>query len=454
MTNFSYVCFTKDDDYIDLLNILIESIEYYSEYPLYIYLVDYPMESISRIKFKDNSKVKLIKFSKNLNCKHMYNYKAHILTDFIINEYSEYACYLDIDSVITPNCDLVFEKIDLVSGNVPISCIHPDNIGCDIGSQGDYIMASVLESYGVQKCSPFVHNDLILFSRNNLKFMYKWSKMCIESNRICIWDEYIYNVLLWMNRVPSNHYLDRLDFHIQFFNTHPETRDKTYIYHGLKNINELRRIFENMKDYYTYHPLTVYESPFQKIRLGKDNDGGYIIGDISEYDSFLSCGIGNDYSFENDFVEKYKIPCCMFDNTIEKLVIPNSDNIFCHEECSHYTHIQKNISDKETDTTTNLKNYFSVFNNIFLKMDIEGDEELFFNVVDESDLLKIKQLVIEIHDCKSKIPTILSKTHYLIHIHGNNYGGIPIIDGVPIPNVFELTYIRKDCFTKRPMKEN
>jgi hypothetical protein len=130
----------------------------------------------------------------------------------------------------------------------------------------------------------------------------------------------------------------------------------------------------------------------------------------------------------------------MFDNTINK--IKESSLMLCH--------IQKNISDMNTNTTTNLKEYFSTYNNIFMKMDIEGSEEILFKVLSEDDLLKIKQLVIEIHDCESKIPSILSKTHYLIHVHGNNYGGVPIIDGTPIPNVFELTYLRKDCFNKKP----
>jgi hypothetical protein len=45
--------------------------------------------------------------------------------------------------------------------------------------------------------------------------------------------------------------------------------------------------------------LTVYTSPYNKIRLGKDNDGGYIICDIPNvnYDISLSGGIDKDISF-------------------------------------------------------------------------------------------------------------------------------------------------------------
>lgn len=40
--------------------------------------------------------------------------------------------------------------------------------------------------------------------------------------------------------------------------------------------------------------LRVYQSPYPKIRLGNNNDGGYIICDLSaNYDVCLSGGIGN-----------------------------------------------------------------------------------------------------------------------------------------------------------------
>ena len=55
--------------------------------------------------------------------------------------------------------------------------------------------------------------------------------------------------------------------------------------------------------------LTVYQSPYSKIRLGKDYDGGYIIADIPDikYQLILAGGINNDISFEQDFLKKYDI---------------------------------------------------------------------------------------------------------------------------------------------------
>ena len=71
--------------------------------------------------------------------------------------------------------------------------------------------------------------------------------------------------------------------------------------------------------------LTVYQSPVPKIRLGKDNDGGYILADITYPPNtiLVSAGIGNDSSFEEAFIAKYSQNCFAFDGTISNLSKPN-----------------------------------------------------------------------------------------------------------------------------------
>ena len=58
--------------------------------------------------------------------------------------------------------------------------------------------------------------------------------------------------------------------------------------------------------------LTVYASPFPKMRLGKDNYGGYVVTDIPDinYSLLLSGGIGDDISFEEGFIAKYPNVLC------------------------------------------------------------------------------------------------------------------------------------------------
>jgi len=182
-----------------------------------------------------------------------------------------------------------------------------------------------------------------------------------------------------------------------------------------KNINESYNNLNNL------HNLTVYNSPFKKIRLGKENDGGYLIADIPDikYDLLLSGGVNDDSSFEEMFLDKYKnIECYAFDGTIIKS--PSTHPKF--------NFIKKNIGPNENATTTNLHEFLNSYKNIFLKMDIEGHEIEWLESVSEKQLNNISQIAIEFHNpYSSKEDNIfnkLNKTHYLIHAHGNNNSGV------------------------------
>ena len=54
------------------------------------------------------------------------------------------------------------------------------------------------------------------------------------------------------------------------------------------------------------------------IRLGRDNDGGYLISkkDIQHSDLLISLGISSDWSYEDDFLKYKKVPILSFDGTI------------------------------------------------------------------------------------------------------------------------------------------
>tara|TARA_R100000655_G_scaffold90935_1_gene131587 strand:+ start:288 stop:923 length:636 start_codon:yes stop_codon:yes gene_type:complete len=170
---------------------------------------------------------------------------------------------------------------------------------------------------------------------------------------------------------------------------------------------------------------------YNKIRMGKDNDGGYVIYDGLDYDIIIGCGISNDISFEDMFIDKYKCDSIVFDGTINKL--PKSK--FNHKWNKH------NVYQGTLDLL--LKEY----EKIFLKMDIEGSEWDFFKNV---NLENVSQMVIEFHS-GFKYPNIdinilkkIEETHYLIHIHPNNYRKKQYkIDDKLIHSVWEATYINK-----------
>lgn len=203
-----------------------------------------------------------------------------------------------------------------------------------------------------------------------------------------------------------------------------------------------------------YNHFIVYHHN-SKIRLGNNiGDGGYIIGllENNNYDFYISAGVNDEESFSRDFINKFnfnKHNCQAFDGTIENYPIHYTNKI---------TFIKKNIGKYNTSTTTNLHNILDNYNNIFIKMDIEGHEYDWISTLNKSQLNNIKQLVLEVHGVyddswdmplKNKINCFnkLNETHYLIHVHGNNHGGI---NDYNIPETLELTYIRKNTIPYLP----
>jgi hypothetical protein len=190
----------------------------------------------------------------------------------------------------------------------------------------------------------------------------------------------------------------------------------------------------------------------KKYRCGINRDGGYILGELEgNYDCYISGGVSTEESFSRDFINKYNIlkeNSFAFDGSVDDYPYHYTDKI---------QFIKKYINNINDDNNTNLSFLIEKYNNIFLKMDIEGGEYPWLLQIDENSLNKFKQIVIEFHgitndgwhfsyDDKVKCLEKLSKTHYIIHAHGNNHS--PIINN--IPDVIELTYINKNYFNSVP----
>ena len=188
--------------------------------------------------------------------------------------------------------------------------------------------------------------------------------------------------------------------------------------------------------------LQVFEFD-RKIRLGSNNDGGYVIAELDniDYDCYISAGVSDNESFSKDFINKYnmnKNNSFAFDETINDYPSNYTDKI---------SFIKKNINDEN----------LSKYNNIFLKMDIKGGEYAWLLQIEENQLNKFRQIVIELYgitndewncDYNDKIKCLekLSKTHYIVHAHGNNYA--PVLNN--IPDVIQLTYVNKNYFKTIP----
>ena len=121
------------------------------------------------------------------------------------------------------------------------------------------------------------------------------------------------------------------------------------------------------------------------------------------------------------------------------------------------SYIKKHLGSINNYNTTDLTFLLKKYKNIFLKIDIEGNEYEWLLFIDSNLLNNIKQMVIEFHHINSdthctytqKMECIkkINKTHYLIHAHGNNFDTVTN----NIPNIIELTFINKQIFEEPPI---
>ena len=211
------------------------------------------------------------------------------------------------------------------------------------------------------------------------------------------------------------------------------------------------------------------QSLFNLVRLGKDNDGGYLIckNSLENSSCLISFGIKDDYSFEEDFKNINNSKIFAFDpsvtyKTFFKKIITSLINLnlkFFYSNILNYLNFKKFFNNKENYFFKKkigkggniIYPYISIDdvvklakkeNNsqIFFKVDIEGSE---YSILD--DLIKysniISGLAIEFHQCDLHMERIVKFIKNfnltLVHIHPNNWEENGIND---IPSVLELTF--------------
>lgn len=193
------------------------------------------------------------------------------------------------------------------------------------------------------------------------------------------------------------------------------------------------------------------------IRLGKNNDGGYVVPEIAlkQADVLMGYGIADDISFEEQFSDRYNKKSYGFDcGGNVNINIKNKLLSFIPECISTDNFLMNTVSSKRISSFSNqLKDLKLDGKKIFIKMDVEGAEYYCFN-----DILKhvnnITGIVIEIHlfseDYVKKAVNLLSmlnKHFFLMHVHGNNV----LADSAfvtenskgKLTKALELTYINK-----------
>jgi FkbM family methyltransferase len=203
-------------------------------------------------------------------------------------------------------------------------------------------------------------------------------------------------------------------------------------------------------------PLDVADGTFG--RLGRDHDGGYVmVIDKLTGGVAYSLGISDDVSWDRSMADRgYDV--YQYDHTIDDLPDYNEKFHFHRVGISGYG--RDDATFQSLDTVLRSNNHVGR-DDLVLKIDIEGAEWDVFSSILDTTLLSFRQIVVEFHwfgragddEFFAKAYAALSRlrTHFdPVHVHANNHYGFQIVGGVAVPDLLEVTYIRKGIYQTKP----
>lgn len=188
---------------------------------------------------------------------------------------------------------------------------------------------------------------------------------------------------------------------------------------------------------------------YRKVRLGNpDGDGGYVMVDAFEgIAAALSIGIGGDASWDLDVAGR-GIEVYQYDHTI------------CAPPLPHHRFHFRPVALAETSapdgSALSLDDMVAAIpggGDVIAKIDVEGAEWPAFSSVSGRTVDRLAQIVIELHepiasDSTSSLRRLamlerIGETHAVVHLHANNYAPVQSRDGIRIPDVLEVTWMRR-----------
>ena len=216
------------------------------------------------------------------------------------------------------------------------------------------------------------------------------------------------------------------------------------------------------------------KNEYNLIRLGKNNDGGYLVEKYSfdEAKSLISFGLSFDWSFEKQFFNIKNCPIHCYDPTIKyssikkfsrkniinlfkikNLLNKNSfknsiDNIFLYKDYKKFFTNEVIHYESSVGIGRNKVNFSEIINRtklypLFLKIDMEGSEyRILEDIIKYQN--KISGLVIEFHNVdlhKNLISEFINNFNLsLCHVHGQNPSGIDYLDDNKDPTQLVLIF--------------
>ncbi|MBF0181019.1 MAG: hypothetical protein HQM03_13435 [Magnetococcales bacterium] len=226
--------------------------------------------------------------------------------------------------------------------------------------------------------------------------------------------------------------------------------------------------------------LRKQDSCFRKIRVGSNRDGGYVLpDDLEGIAGVISLGIGQNVAFDAFFADR-GVDVYQYDPTIDApprahprfhfqqvglgpADTPPDQPVITHTVGPDGHWIQVPIHTRRLPTIL-ADHGLEEQGDLILKMDIEAAEYAAFGVLTDLDLLNFRIITAELHhltllgdpaffQAANHLVSILTRHHACVHLHANNCCNLIVVEGIPIPEVIEITFLRRDRSSFTPSSE-
>lgn len=194
------------------------------------------------------------------------------------------------------------------------------------------------------------------------------------------------------------------------------------------------------------------------VRIGGPNDGGYVMLDTLRppaVTAAYSLGAGHDVSWDNA-VAALGIDVFLHDHTVDR---PAALHPRCRFRRTGVTGLRV-AADLRTLAELIATHGHEGRRDLVLKMDVEGAEWDVLDQVATSTLEQFHQIVVEWHGLSRTVdpgrrgPLVaalqkISRSHQSIHVHGNGDQPPMWIGDLVVPDVLEVTYVRRQDVADR-----
>lgn len=195
-------------------------------------------------------------------------------------------------------------------------------------------------------------------------------------------------------------------------------------------------------------------------RVGRHGDGGYVmLDDFAGRSVAYSFGILDDVSWDLAMAAE-GLDVYQYDHTIDGL--PEEHPRFHWQRRGIAGRFDASRPELVTLPMLLEENGHAGQTGMILKMDVEGAEWEVLLSLSQEILSQFDQVVIELHDLndlaqETKIVRALShlnETHAPVHVHANNCSRYIMFAGRILPDVLEVTYLRRGGYDLRPTEKS